>query len=106
MSHDTSATKIHQIDGLGEPIGFGRLAAPLARGNNGHRLITSEHRREERFDRADDRVVGLPEFVLQAVDVEVIHAGEAPEFLVSGELYAELRATGVHPPTVAMAVNR
>jgi hypothetical protein len=43
---------------------------------------------------------------LQAVDVKVIDTGEAPEFLVGGELDAELRAARVHAPAIAMAVDR
>ncbi len=48
---------------------------------------------------------GLTEFVTQPVDVSVINAGQAPEFLVCDEAHADGWGAAVDAPSVAVAMD-
>ncbi len=56
--------------------------------------------------RGNDRVVRLPELAAQAVDVQVVHACQAPQLLVGLERKAQPRVPFEHAPAVAVAVDR
>ena len=60
--------------------------------------------RHSRADAIDARIV-FAEFVAQSVDVDVIDAREAPEFLIGDEAHAGGVRAAEHAPSVAMAVN-
>ena len=81
----------------------------LARRKHRHDLAAlvrgGKHGSEALARRGDHACVVFAEFIAQAVHVDVIDAGEAPEFLKRDEAHARGVRTAQHAPSVAMAVN-
>src|SRR3546814_16735954 len=67
------------------PLLFRALLHLLPRGENRHDLAAGmlcvEHRRQAFACRGDDALIGLAEFVVDAVDVAVIDPGQPPQLL-------------------------
>ena len=75
MCLDAATRHIEQVECVRAPPRLRRLSAPLAGGDHGEQRLAEWLWREARRYRADYRIVRLPEFVGNAVDVELIDAG-------------------------------
>src|SRR4051812_15327751 len=105
MRENSAAGHVEEVDGILAAIGFGRLQTGLTGRDDGENFEAAEQRFGARFDRSDDGIVRLPEFVSDAVDVYLVDPGEPPKFLMRGEVDAEERVAVEHAPAVAVAVD-
>src|SRR5437016_381890 len=85
MCHDPAAGKVEHVDRFRAAIRFGCLKAGLSRRDHRQNRKSAEKRLETRLDRSHDRIVALPEFVDDAVDVDLIDARQSPELLIRGK---------------------
>src|SRR5207249_111854 len=106
MTDDAAAAQIEEIDGApGALIGLRRLPAPLARSRHRQRAVLGrEQWRCNRLEGADERVVRLPIFRGDAVDLELVDAEQPPELLPNPEVHAEAGMAGEDVPAIAVRV--
>src|SRR5262249_5324542 len=97
--------EVEQINGLCAAIGFGGLKTGLAGRDDGEHALAVVQWLKARLDGSHDQIIRLPEFVGNAVDMELVDASEAPEFLIGGKFDAEKGMAVEHAEAVAVAVD-
>src|SRR5690606_23673044 len=102
-----AAAQIHQVEGAASArVGFGRLAAPLPGAHDRQRAVAGlEDRRRDGLEGGDERVVRLPVFRTDPVDLELVDAEQAPELLPDLEVHAEAGVAGEDIPAVPVSVD-
>src|SRR4029079_4914188 len=105
MRHDSAAGHVEDVNRFRAAVGLRGLESGLSRADDRQHGEAAEHGLETRLDRCHDRIVTLPEFVRNAVHVNLIDASQSPKLLVGGEFNAEIRMTIQHSPAIAMSVD-
>src|SRR6187455_1652419 len=98
MGKDAAARKIHDIERLCTTKCLFCLTTPLPGRYNGHCKVPTKHRSEASFNRLHNGIVRLTELVFQSVDVQLVHSGQSPQFLIGGELHPQRWMARVHSP--------
>ena len=108
MGHDPATGGDDEIDGAETKIGRGRLPRRLGRGEHRHdrARFVGEHGVKAFPRRGDRAVVAFGEFVANAVDMHVIRARQAPDFLPGDIGPSEQRVTRQVAPAISMSVDR